>query len=200
MLTGAVKANSNHLEPVPAYDSSGYNQAVFKSLIGNIRAKLWMVVRPSFSKEYAIILYEHKNEWRLEKVTAKEKIWAWKKADEGRFVLDIKTTKAVDRKFTIVDKEKLHKIVLAWNSALKTTRYSENNLQGMDGTTYQFYSHYQTFGQTWSPTEGLPLFLVNLGKKLEEIVTIDKTEREKALKKATDIAIKIIEITQRKAD
>jgi len=88
-----ANANSNHLIPIPAYDSSGYDQAVFKSLIGNKSSELWMITRPSNQKEYAIVLYEkfqydnesdfaHRkmigSEWRLERIEVAHIIWQWK--------------------------------------------------------------------------------------------------------------------------
>ena len=192
ILAGTVQANQNHLLPVPAYDSYGYTQAVFESLIGDTQAEFWMVVRPSFSLEYAVILHQYEDVWRLEKVTAKDKIWAWKDIGEGRSVLDIKSTKDVTREYIAVNKHDLGKIILAWKSVLKTTRYSESELSGRDGTTYQFYSHHQLFGQTWSPSEGLPLMLVNLGNALKELVTLNESERQVAWVNANDIASEII--------
>ena len=36
-------SNPNHLEPLPAYDPDGYDQAVFQSLIGKDPGELWNV-------------------------------------------------------------------------------------------------------------------------------------------------------------
>jgi hypothetical protein len=208
-LAGLVHANPNHLLPVPAYDSDGYSQAVFESLIGNLRPEIWMVVRPSFEEEYAIILYRDieyeeasgvityprkmiRDDWRLSKVMAKKKIWAWKEIGGGQSELDIKPTKDVAKHSIIVNKKDYEKVVLAWKSALKTTRYPINKNLGLDGTTYQFYAHYQLFGQTWSPKEGLPLMLVNLGSTLEEIIKAKENDRRAVWVKANGIANEII--------
>jgi hypothetical protein len=52
----AQHSSPNHLVPIPAYDQDGYDQAVFHALIGGGLPKLWMVCKPSFSPEYAVIL------------------------------------------------------------------------------------------------------------------------------------------------
>ena len=50
-------AESDHLVPVPPYDPSGYNNAVFQSLIVNGAANAYMISYPSFSPEEAVIIY-----------------------------------------------------------------------------------------------------------------------------------------------
>jgi len=214
-MTAMVHANPNHLLPVPAYDSDGYDQAVFKSLIGNVRPEIWMVVRPSFEEEYAIVLYRDieyeeakgdmtyprkaiRDEWLLSKISATQKIWAWKDIGEGRSILDIKPTDDVVKDSIAVNKADYEKIISAWKVALKTTRYPDSKNMGLDGTTYQFYAHYNLFGQTWSPKEGLPLNIVNLGAALEDIIKT-KENRKSALIKANEIANRIINTNPNKA-
>jgi len=48
--------NSNHLEPISAYDRGGYGQAVFDLLVEPGVSELWMICKPSRSQEYALIL------------------------------------------------------------------------------------------------------------------------------------------------
>jgi hypothetical protein len=111
-LTLGARANPNHLEPIPPYDpldihdtSHSYKQAVFTSLIGKgWRPSLWMIERPSFSREYAVMLWctiEYdpndtrplgrreikRREWVIEHVTPKEKIWRFKPVDNSTKVL-----------------------------------------------------------------------------------------------------------------
>jgi hypothetical protein len=62
VVGGSIHANPNHLEPIPAYDPDGYNQAVFQSFIGKRRlVELWMIERPSFAMERAVSLDHEKD-------------------------------------------------------------------------------------------------------------------------------------------
>ena len=209
VLSRVTLATPNHLVPIPAYDSRGYSQAVFESLLGNSRPKLWMIVRPSFAKEYALVLhhkveYERKDgqltspvkkvreEWRLERVEVQQKIWRWKVDEYGHQVLDIQPTDRVTSVSTPLNIAEFQHVLEAWRAALKQTRYPENEVPGYDATTYQFYSSHNLYGQTWSPDSGIPLMLVNLGKALEEFVRIEESGRPEVIEKANAIAERLL--------
>jgi len=187
----------NHLEPIPAYDPDGYDQAVYKSLLGKEPGEIWMVVRPSFSPEYAVtirheITYAPRSEsgspfvdrtiesqkWIVEYAKAKKQISHWKELGGGRAVLDIKTTKDVSRCRAEITGEFALSMIDAWRSVLLQTHYpSETNDGGLDGVTFQFYCNPNLFGQTWSPSSGVPLRITNLGQKLGEVAKADTKSR-----------------------
>jgi hypothetical protein len=209
MLIQGAQANPNHLEPIAPYDpmDSGYDRAVFTSLVGKYWASLWMIEMPSFSREYAVILRcntaydpndtrpvltaELKSErWLVEYVVPKEKIWRWKDVDDTHSVLDIKPTEDVERHHTYITKDLAQALQEAWLSTLQLTRYAEDRRKGLDGTTVQFYCG-GLFGQTWSPGPGLPAQLAELGRKLRALALSDEKSKEPLLKEADDLARKI---------
>ena len=199
----APPSNPDHLEPIPAYDPDGYDQAVFQSLLGDNTAELWMIGKPSFSPEYAVILrhiqkfaesddvFDRKVEserWVVEYVEAKKQIWQWKDLEAGRMELDIKITKALNRKSTKVSKEFAHIMHSSWESVLKKTRYPDTNYRGLDGATYQFYSDYGLFGEVWTPFMGTPRMITDLGHKLGEVAKADKKDRDRLLEECLNLA------------
>ena len=66
--------NPDHLEPIPALDANNYNQAVFSSLIQDVQPQLWMIVKPSFSPEYGLLLV-HEVEYASDDMVHRPK-WA----------------------------------------------------------------------------------------------------------------------------
>jgi len=198
--------NPNHLEPIPAYDPDGYNQAVFKSLIGEDAGELWMISKPSFSTEYAVILRHvviyvnpddvvdrkvETEKWMVEYVEPKKQIWRWKEIEGGKSVLDIHVTKEVTRRQVEVSKEFSSTMSDAWTSVLRKTRYADTGYQGFDGATFQFYCHYHLFGEIWSPNSGLPAMLTELGEKLAEVAKAEVQDRSKLIAECTALAMKI---------
>lgn len=160
---------SSHPIPIPAYDEAkGYKQKVIQSLIGERKPTLWMIVHRVLKPEYAIILTydKKKNEWIIEKATARENIWRWKETGNGQFAPDIKVTEDVERRSLIIRNENLSNIEKAWTKALRTTRYTSSPGKGFVGTTYQFYARNKLFGETWSTSSGTSYALVKLGKLL----------------------------------
>jgi hypothetical protein len=209
VLIQGVQANPNHLEPIPPYDPMGigYDQAVFTSLIGKSWASLWMIERPSFSGEYAVILrckveYDpndvrpaqmrkvKREQWFIEHVTPEEKIWRWKPMGEERGTLDIRPTEDVETHYTYITEDFAKALQEAWLSVLELTRYAERGLPGLDGTTLQFYCG-GCFGQTRSPSTGLPSMLADLGRKLRALALSDENGREPLLKEADNLARRI---------
>ncbi len=161
--------NSSHPIPIPAYDEAkGYTQKVIQSLIGERKPTLWMIVHRVFKPEYAIILTydKKKNEWNIEKATARENIWRWKETGNGQFAPNIKVTNDVERRSLIIRNENLSNIEKAWTRALRTTHYASSPEKGFVGTTYQFYAKNKLFGETWSTGSGISYALVKLGKLL----------------------------------
>jgi hypothetical protein len=212
MLIQRVQANPNHLEPIAPYHSftdTGYHQAVFTSLIGKHLTCLWMIERPSFAKEYAVILWNDneydpndtrpaerpeakRRRWYIEQVAPKEKIWRWKTIDNVHFELDIKPTEDVERHRVYITEDLAKALQEAWLRTLQLTRYGENRTVGLDGTTLEFCSD-GLFGQTWSPTTGLPAMLAGLGRKLSAVALSDEKNRDFLLAEAESLARKTAE-------
>jgi hypothetical protein len=214
-------SNPNHLEPVPAYAPDGYDQAVFRSLIGDDPGELWMVGKPSFSPEYAIIIrheikyrksddpFEHKiqsEKWIVEHTEAKKQIWKMKKVGGDRLVsgfhvtysvMDIHVTKDVIRHRAEVTEEFSSLMFDAWNSVLRKTRYTDIDYRGLDGSTFQFYCHGNLFGEIWSPESGLPSMLTELGRKLAEVARAEAKDRSKLLAECVGLAKNIKAETQK---
>ncbi len=210
VLAQTVQANPNHLEPIAPYDSldDGYHQAVFTSLIGKSYTFLWMIERPSFTEEYAVVLrYDAKYDpndarpaenpetkpggWYIERVAAKEKIWRWKSFDDGHLELDIKPTEDVTRYRAYITEDFAKVLQEAWQSTLLLTRYGETRVIGLDGTTLEFRSG-DLFGETWSPKTGLPAMLADLGRKLSTVALSDENSRYTRLAEAEKLASKIV--------
>jgi hypothetical protein len=175
-----VAGNPNHLEPAPAYDPNGYHDAVCRSLVGQDVGELWMVTRFSFSPETAVVLRHEvernpksgkteSDKWVLEYTKAKSMIWQWKETSGRQMELDIKVTNDVFRQRVEVSQSFVDAISKPWEAVVRQTRYATEGYRGLDGVTYQFYHHYALFGETWSPNEGLPLMMVNLGRALGEL-------------------------------
>ena len=204
--------NPNHLEPMQAYAPDGYDQAVFRSLIGNDPGELWMVGKPSFSPEYAVILrHEIKyakpgdfldrtiesEKWIVEYAVAKNQIWRWKEVGGGRTELDIHVTKDIIRHRAEVTKEFGLKIFAAWEAVLRVTRYPDADYRGLDGVTIQFYCRPNLFGEIWTPNAGLPKMLTKLGGKLADIAEMESQYRPKIVADCTDLAKKIVAETHK---
>jgi hypothetical protein len=212
LLVETVRANPNHLEPIRPYaylDIGGtihrYRQAVFTSLIGTgWTPSLWMIERPSFSREYAVIVwcsieYDRngasprrikRRQWMVEYVVPKEKTWRWKSDGDGSESLDIRVTKDVERHRVPIRAEVAEAVQEAWWSTLHLTRYAESDTQGLDGTTLEFCCE-GMFGQTWSPRTGLPAMLEGLGHKLREIALSDEKGRDSLVAEADGLARQI---------
>lgn len=211
MLVGSTLAdgaNPNHLEPIAAYDPDGYDQAVFNALIGKQRPVLWMVCKPRFRPEYAVILrteplnptaqspslWDQTRKWTLEVATATQPIWHWKDYSldyHGPLELDLRRNVKVDRKMLEIDRSFAQEIGKAWEGVIRKTRYAEKRWRGFDGVTYQFYYDYGYFGETWSPDTGVPAALVDLAEHLKNVVESGAGKRKallaEALRKAKNL-------------
>lgn len=199
--------------------SEEYRQAVFTSLIGRgWLPSAWMIEKPSSSREYAVVVWrssEHgpndthpgeikRRQWVMEYVAPKEKIWRYKPESHdtrppknvgGRVPapsLDIRVTKDVERHRVPITAELAKVVQEAWLSTLQLTRYAEGGGRGLglDGTTLEFCCG-DLFGQTWSPTTGLPAMLAGLGRKLSAVALSDEKNRDSLLTEADSLARKI---------
>jgi hypothetical protein len=224
VLMQKAYANPNHLEPIPPYSPldtddtlHSYAQAVFTSLIGKgWLPEMWMIEKPSFSREYAVIIRVLANgpndprppegtprRWVVDYVAPKEKIWRWKEVSGDGVspdanptntrrggtwsVPDIRPTKDVERHRIEVTEDFAKVVYRAWLGTLLLTRYGEDGRTGMDGTTLEFCC-VDLLGQTWSPETGLPAMLADLGRKLGTLAQSDEKDRGPMLAEAESLA------------
>lgn len=218
-LPASEAPNPNHLEPIPAYDPNGYDQAVYRSLLGVEASDAWMIGKPSFSPEYAVILRHSRKvddpfdvkiesqRWVLEYVEAKKQIWQWKELDGGRLVegrrsfegkdleLHIRVTEDLNKWSVEITPEMAEAILSAWEAVVERTRYSDDSYRGMDGITYQFYCRYGLFGEIWTPSTGVPRMLTELGHELCALVKADTRDRKTHIETSLRLANAILSST-----
>ncbi len=121
-----IPPGPDFLTPVPAYDADGYSNAVIESLIGKGNcAELWMICRPSFQPEYAVILRHEipvsaeswrdeaqETGWIIEHAIVHKKIWRYKDPEKG--IPDIQVTGEVKRQRVEVTREFAAAMMAAW--------------------------------------------------------------------------------------
>ncbi len=174
------------MAPIKPYDHSGagYHEVVFKTLIKDPWPSLWMMVRPSFRVEYAVILRKiedngYRFHYELEYAVAEEHIWNWTDINDSVSILDLRENVGVARKTAIIPNEIAERILNIWSEVLKKkTRYSEKELLLADGVVYEFYIRPYYFAGTWSPEAGLPKIMVDCGELLIQYVTAEEDDRD----------------------
>jgi hypothetical protein len=159
------------------------------------RPVLWMICKPSFSPESAVILYDEvqgpadgsfadpsaKHRWLLVTVTATQPIWHWEEHPAnytGPVKLDLRRDVKLDRKIAEIEEASAKALEEAWAAVTRQTRYPEKADGGLDGVTYQFYAG-GCYGETWSPEQGLPAAIVHSAEELAKIVKSAPPERPK---------------------
>jgi hypothetical protein len=174
-----------------------------------------MISRPSFSPEYAVVLlhevkYANRDKdpfdpkilsenWVLRYVEAKKKIYRLKELKGGRLSLDIQKTKEVNKFQVAVDKDFAGLIKSAWEIVLKQTRYPEDEITGLDGTTFHFYCSPWFYGATWSPSSGLHAMMVELGDKLGTLARAKEQAEKDTLMAACRLLAEKIKVTTAKS-
>jgi len=178
----------NHLEPITPYDvyGTGYEQCVYETLVWDCSPEAWMIARPSFRSEYAIVLRKtptgdsSEPHYTLEYAIAQQPIWNDRKAEGGQLEVDLRRNVTVDRQIVNQDPATTEKLLSTWRAVIEQTAYGDNECMGLDGETYDFYVHFDLFGGTWSPKTEVPRLMVESGQLLIEYVTATKVEeREK---------------------
>ena len=193
----------DRLEPIPPLGfQASYNQAVHTALIGEKEPLLWMMVEPSFSPEYVVLI---DCDWtkkyppqllsaRLQCVEAKKQIWHWKPKEPGstQEVLDYLTNPGTDRREIDFPLDATSEIAKAWSHALIETRYPkpEGLVIGADGDFYSFFVNSNAlsnlygkpmYGTVWSPQDGPTAQLANLGEDLIKYVKAQEKDRQAIL-------------------
>ena len=206
---GSNSSEPNHLVPISPYDPTGYQNAVFESLIVNGVANAYMISLPSFSPEEAVILYSDteylqkdgkpvfpvkltKEEWFVKSVIANKMIHQTKIRSDGAIEYDIRPTKDVVVHIAKIEKNDAQKIISAWKKVLQGTRYYDEPMSGFDGTNYLFYTGHELYGKAWSPDSGIPKMLVDLGNLLSEYARSEEKDRGQIMQNGILIADKIL--------
>ena len=171
-------AQSNKLEPAESYFSSFDFQHEYRTKIRNILLKgitdtpdAMLVTLASFSSESAIVLEEEK----LIVLRCSKPIWNNKNPEK------IKVTKIS----TNISKELAAEVHKLWFESLRTTSYSDESHDGLDGTSYYFTSFRVGLGlrsgTSWSPEDkSLPSELISVAHALQRLGK-DRDDKETAL-------------------
>lgn len=196
----------NHLEPIKphAYTQflNEYYELVFTKLVGDCSPSIWMIVEPSFSPEYALILRKVLSDdstesyFQLEYSAVNEPIWNYDKNEDGTLELSPKRDAIVERKTARLDQKIARDVIDTWEIVLKQTRYAEKEWIGLDGVTYKFFAHPEFFGQTWSPESGTPKMMVECGELLIRFVTSDLADQRDLLGRISELTAKLREKTR----
>ena len=146
-----------------------------------------MVVRPSFSGEYAIRLHGTNTD---NEITTTEKFFlTYSIASKNIWYSmpghnDQKKQQNVTIAVTTVEfpKPLATRIHQLWKQMLLRTHYSEQDTDGLDGTTFEF-AIWSAYGKTWSPDERKsPLLFIELGDSLIEYCKAPPVKRPAAMK------------------
>lgn len=189
-LSGQAPQAFDRLEPVPAYDRLGYSQTVFQVLVREQMPELWMIVKPSFSPEYAVVLGRVWSEeiprklirYELRWVRAKKPIWHQERiGNTNSFRVAPLKDPGIEERTVEFPPEATSQISKAWSRIIRESRYPSSLHAGVDGVTYEFYAHYNLFGTTWGPQSGAPAMMVELGEALIDYVQANPINRDKAL-------------------
>ena len=188
-----VVLEHDHLVPVNPYWGDWHDrytkelQSLLK-LDSNSYFFAQMVVRPSFSGEYAIRLHGAKGDTNIEET---EKLFLTYSAASTNifYAMAENNEKNKQQKVTIahttfeLPKPLATRIYELWSRMLLRTRFPEGSKEaGDDGTTYEF-GIWCRYGETWSPQERKsPLLFVELGESLISYCKATSAERPAAAK------------------
>lgn len=168
---GAAALDNSHFTPMAPYGAdsiAGYEQVVFDTLIGHDYTDGWMLVKPSFSAEYVVMINRRLDAsmvgWSLDKIpfqvkvaTAKTPIWGYSQRIDGTSFVGSRENVPVERTRADLSSADAASFLDAWFGGLREVRYSDEIFSGTDGVTFEFHSR-SRYGSTWSPGDGIPLF------------------------------------------
>jgi hypothetical protein len=177
----------NHLVPIPAYNYCcyGYEDIVRKTLIKDRFPEAWMMVLPSFTPEYAVVLRKVEPEdstgvyYELEYAAAEQQIYNLMDVRDGIMDLDPRKDVKVNRQVTRLPNDLAANLVDTWKAIILQTKYAEDWPGGLDGEIYEFYVYCSYFGETWSPDSGIPKMMVDCGHLLIDYVKGSDSDRPK---------------------
>jgi hypothetical protein len=201
----SVSANSKHLEPLPFIAPS----PVITSLLHGTSPKLWMIVLPSSSTQYAIILdeedeyketttgYEITNrQFFIKYASFKQRPKIKRQTDRhvGEYE-EINISDDIEHYELRLDEGFASTIEEAWASVLIQTKYPENRGYRLGGGTTYVFNCERYYGRITSPNSGLPAMLVELGSKLSLLAKSSDKDRDSIQNQCLEIATNILEQT-----
>jgi hypothetical protein len=167
-----------------------------------------MICTPTFSPEYALILrsglqrrgedpfaLDQSIKWTLEVANASKAI----AFEDSRQILRLRKDVPVERKSIAINEQLALLVQQAWIAVLRLTRYPENtHYLGNDGEVYRFFADDRDaenvlYGETWCPQSGLPAEIVNLAKKLIDLIKANNSEKSRLTTECTAEAQKLID-------
>lgn len=190
----------DYLEPIVAQggDSDGYHELVRTTLLADRKPELWMIARPSFSLEYALMLTRadardssSSGHYEIVYAVVAQKIWHWKEVGSGHVMLDLRRNVQVIRKGSIVPDSAAESFRRTWVTMLSQVQASKEGTIGMDGVDYEFFASPNLFGKTWSPGQGAPGKLVELSDLLVKFTEAFQPEADDILHRALVLSKKI---------
>ena len=213
----------DHLEPINPFDRTGYDLAVYESLVDRDKALVWMISRPSFDIETAVAIEANPvfaaepesttatipdpfgdgggrrseiigYDYFVTATKPKRQIWRSEEISQNRVGSAFSTTNEIEKKRVGIPKSVVEVITEAWEEVLGDTRYVTENYRGLDGITFQFGTRGKA-GEIWCPDGGPPLQLAELGELLLRVVEAEEVEREVILREGVDLAKLIAGLT-----
>ena len=177
--TAASLAFTSVLTPLPPFDSEDpedYNAVVFRTLIGNKYTDGWMVVKPSFFPEYAVVINRNLTNakagmsldaipFQAELVTVKTMIWNYDRTAGGSWTLAPRKDQKVERARVDLSTADAASFLDGWFTGLGGVRYRDELSLGNDGVTFDFHAK-DRYGSTWSPEDGPAI--IQRGKHVSE--------------------------------
>ncbi len=186
-----------HLVPMPPFVEE-YDRVVFDLLIGARESEFWMLVKPSFSPEYSLVISKKKSggagqvrEYEVRWSQPVKSIWQL-----GRFSSP-GSVRATPRISVKIDQRKVSipadlvddYFAPLWRFNLNAVRTPESGYSlGLDGTTYGFFARPNQYGEIWQPRRGAPRKLAELGECLIVFVRATEAERGGRLANCTELA------------
>lgn len=201
---GIPSERPDHLEPLSPFRSGSYFTKVRSLLKLDAPSFLQMIVRPSFSPEYAVRLHgpdgdtaiDRTTKFLLTRATASTNISQATPSvikDLRGNILSRTEAKEVTVLFTTAELSKplAMRVYKVWQRMLERTRKPEMEINGLDGVTYEFRAG-NTCGETWSPREGKsPFLLVELGESLFRYCIAPRERLPEAAKAIEEKAAKL---------
>jgi hypothetical protein len=198
------------LEPVDGFlDLEGYHQLVQEMLLGATGGDYWMVCRPSFGPEYAVLLDCSQPEAGANASLNEASTWFIEIAKADRHIGVEGHRAVVTHRRLAIEPATGEALAEAWLAVVRRTRYakpqyftSDNGERvepihiTTDGESYEFKAG-RFRGRTHSPRPGLAADLAMLGDMLERCVSAPQPELPAALAECVELAKKLKESAER---
>lgn len=190
-------AGQSHLEPIEKWDVlpqlQTYHEKVQKILIRDKEPVAYMLVLPSFTPEYALILRKVSEDdtgqihYEIESAVAEEQIWNITTTTTGRLKLKLRKNTKIKRQVAEIEKDAAEDIINTWKAAVANARPPKENAGILDGVTYEFFIHPDQSAMTYSPSSDLALKMKECGDSLMEYIEVSESERPAVLEKVLEI-------------